>query len=416
MLFRCSNSKDAESVPSSFFRKDRSENDRGLVVFIHGIFGDAKNTWTNEETGAYFPELLSRDSTFDEYDIFTYGFASPKLSTALNIDELGEDLRSTFDDQNFDRYNRIVFVCHSMGGLVARSFLIKYREKWASKTKLIYYYSTPSTGSQIANWANLFSKNRQLEKLQIEDGDKYLSDQYRSWLAVPNLRDIPAYCAYEKKETSAAKVVEFSSASAMCNRELDPINADHIQIVKPRDNQAKSFTVLRNAFRKTLDKSITMSEHNNDRVHDKTHSSKSQGSNYNQDEILKQLSDIKEKIEPQKDLSTFRNVSYPLQDINERALNVGDFFEYVTIVNGHVPERERNFLLIGKINKNDDCIFTYDTDENQPGMAINTFVLVHQQMKTIVLRKIEPQWLKQYYPAQYKILTNKAMLGGLVKD
>jgi len=32
-----------------------------LVVFIHGLFGDAKTTWTNETTHFVFPEELARD-------------------------------------------------------------------------------------------------------------------------------------------------------------------------------------------------------------------------------------------------------------------------------------------------------------------------------------------------------------------
>lgn len=388
-----------------------------MIVFIHGIFGDAKDTWANEQTGAFFPELIASDSTFDGYDVFMYGFSSPKLDVALNIDELGEDLRSTFDDQKLAKYDKVVFVCHSMGGVVARSFLIKYRENWASKIKLIYYYATPTNGSQLASWARLISKNKQLENLRIENGDRYLADQYRAWLAVPTLRDIPAFCAYEKRETSVAKVVEFSSASAICNRELDPIDADHMQIVKPKDNYAKPFIVLRNAFRKTFYEKI--STNNSEQKSFSNHldePSRSQQTDQEKNEILKQLEEIKSSLGTQQDLSTFKNTSYPLKDINDRTLNVGDFFEYVTIINGNVPERERNFFLIGKINKNDDCIFTYDTSENDPRMAISTFVLVNQQMKTVVRRKIEPQWIKNNYPSQYKILTNKAMTGGLIKD
>jgi pimeloyl-ACP methyl ester carboxylesterase len=417
LLAKCSNSKDAEYSSSSFFRQNQSKQNEGLVVFIHGIFGDAKNTWTSEQTKAYFPALISGDSTFNNFDIFVYGFTSPKFESALNIDELGEDLRSTFEDQGFARYSQITFVCHSMGGLVARSFLIKYREQWADKTKLIYYYATPSNGSQIANWARLFSRNIQLENLQLENGDLNLADQYRAWLAAPSLRDIPAFCAYEKKETSTAKVVEFTSASAMCNRELDPIEADHIQIVKPRDTNSKSFIVLRNAFRKTFkENSLSNIPQQKDSFDHLGKSPESHQSEIDKKEILRQLQDIKSNLGAQQDLSTFKNTSYPLRDINDRPLNVGDFYEYVTIVNGNVPERERNFFLIGKINKNDDCIFTYDTDEKQPGMAISTFVLVSQQMKTVVRRKLEPQWIKDHYPEQYNILTRKAMLGGLIRD
>lgn len=376
---------DIEATPSSFFKQNTTEQNTGLIVFVHGIFGDAKDTWMNEQTGAYFPELVSKDSTFSGYDIFMYGFASPKMNTALNIDELGEDLRSTFNDQGFSKYSKIVFVCHSMGGLVSRSFLIKYREKWASKVKLIYYFATPGNGSQIASLAKSFSKNQQLENLQIEDGDKYLSHQYRDWLAVKILRDIPAYCAYEKQKISDIKIVEFSSATSMCNREVDPINENHTNIVKPRNNRSKSFIVFRNAFKSIASENIS-------------------------NEII-----VNPKVDSKKQ-DTIKSVSYQLFDVNDRPLNVGDFYSYDALVNGNMPSQDENIFLIGKINKNDDCIFTYNTDENYMGMAISTHVSVNQQTKTVTRRKIEPQWIKLHYPKQYDILMRKAMIGGLVRD
>ncbi|MPR34595.1 esterase/lipase family protein [Salmonirosea aquatica] len=383
-LSRCTDRAKEEYSPSSFFKQNTAKQNEGLIVFVHGIFGDAKDTWTNEQTGAYFPELVSNDSVFAGYDIFTYGFASPKLNIALTIDELGEDLRSTFDDQNFSRYSKIVLVCHSMGGLVSRSFLIKYREKWAHKIKLIYYFSTPGSGSQIASLARSFSKNEQLENLQIENGDRYLANQSRAWYAVQSLIDIPAYCAYEKQATSISKIVEFSSASSICNRPLDPINENHINIVKPKDIRAKSYIVFRNAFKATISNNA--------------------------------INEVKSNPEPKKNGNASKSSTYQLRDVNDRPLNVGDFYSFDAIVNGHVPETQRNFYLIAKINKNDDCIFTYSTAENEPGWAISTHVLVGQRTKTVIRRKIEPQWLKTHYPEQYRILMNKAMLYGLVQD
>jgi hypothetical protein len=102
---------------------------------------------------------------------------------------------------------------------------------------------------------------------------------------------------------------------------------------------------------------------------------------------------------------------YPFQDLDGKSLNVGDFFEYVTIVGGHVPPRERNIFLIAKIMREDDCILTYDTLND--GAAISTFVLVHQRMNTIVRRKLDPQFVFEHFRDQYGTLTRKAMSLGL---
>ena len=35
----------------------------GVIIFVHGVLGDARTTWTNGRT--FWPDLLTRDSTFD---------------------------------------------------------------------------------------------------------------------------------------------------------------------------------------------------------------------------------------------------------------------------------------------------------------------------------------------------------------
>ncbi|QRR02466.1 metallophosphoesterase family protein [Dyadobacter sandarakinus] len=105
------------------------------------------------------------------------------------------------------------------------------------------------------------------------------------------------------------------------------------------------------------------------------------------------------------------STNYPMEDIDGKSLGVGDFFEYVTIVNGHIPPREDNIHLISRVLKDDDCIVTYGTKDAYSG--ISTFVLIHQRMKTIVRRKLDPQYILDNFPEQYRILTHKAMQQGL---
>ncbi|HKX28938.1 MAG TPA: toll/interleukin-1 receptor domain-containing protein, partial [Blastocatellia bacterium] len=39
----------------------RNPGNQGVIVFVHGILGDSRSTWTNDSTKAYWPELLVRD-------------------------------------------------------------------------------------------------------------------------------------------------------------------------------------------------------------------------------------------------------------------------------------------------------------------------------------------------------------------
>jgi alpha-beta hydrolase superfamily lysophospholipase len=94
-----------------------STSDRKVIVFMHGVLGDGKSTWTNTATGAYWPDLLAHDHSFDGYDIFVFAYPSPYLGKSYSIDELADNLRLYIDSKEFPKkYDEIIFLCHSMGG------------------------------------------------------------------------------------------------------------------------------------------------------------------------------------------------------------------------------------------------------------------------------------------------------------
>ena len=45
---------------SSYVQFDKSR--RNVIIFVHGVTGDARDTWTNTATGAYWPDLIRLDS------------------------------------------------------------------------------------------------------------------------------------------------------------------------------------------------------------------------------------------------------------------------------------------------------------------------------------------------------------------
>ena len=45
-----------------------------VIVFVHGVMGNPKDTWTNDGTKASFPTLVAKDKTFDDADIYVFGY------------------------------------------------------------------------------------------------------------------------------------------------------------------------------------------------------------------------------------------------------------------------------------------------------------------------------------------------------
>jgi hypothetical protein len=78
------------------------------------------------------------------------------------------------------------------------------------------------------------------------NAEDFLADQLRQWLAADF--KIPSYCAYEKRDTYGLPIVTIQSATQLCTKPLDPIDADHFDIVKPADINTDSYLAFKAAY------------------------------------------------------------------------------------------------------------------------------------------------------------------------
>jgi len=190
---------------------------------------------------------MKEDPFFNDFDVYVYSFSSLFNGSSYTIDELVEDIRRDLDRSDiFQKHKNVIFLCHSMGGVVVRAFLTRYQTR-ASKVPLVYFFSTPTTGTQMAILGRLLSTNSQLKGMLPIEYNDYLASIQKNWLAA-NF-PIASYCAYETQDTYGVRVVEVESATNLCNRRLDPINANHIDIVKPRDRSDAPYVSFQEAVR-----------------------------------------------------------------------------------------------------------------------------------------------------------------------
>jgi triacylglycerol esterase/lipase EstA (alpha/beta hydrolase family) len=184
---------------------ENKQDNRRVIVFVHGVLGNARESWTNLKSKTFFPDLLINDKTFDGWDVFVVDYPSRALGADQpRIHELAESLRLTFVAHGVLDHREIVFVCHSMGGLVTRSYLVKYREV-AKKVRMLYFFATPTTGASIAKVAGRLTGSPQDLDMASLAGSSDLSNMLQTWLASPELRALPSFCAYETRDTLAAR-------------------------------------------------------------------------------------------------------------------------------------------------------------------------------------------------------------------
>jgi pimeloyl-ACP methyl ester carboxylesterase len=215
------------------------------IVFVHGIFGNANGTWTSQE-GAYWPKLLLHDPAFNDFDVYVASYDSPKLGNTLTATEVVEQLNNRLTaDHLFERHREVVFVCHSLGGIIVEQLLLTFRE-YAQKTRFMYLFAVPEEGAQIAKLGSLFDSDPLLNAMFNGDENEYLLNQENQWRAAHF--KVKRYCAYEKKRMKGAfLVVDRLSGTRNCSEPPVPINEDHMGIVKPNSVKHDSYIALRNA-------------------------------------------------------------------------------------------------------------------------------------------------------------------------
>ncbi|KAH0428489.1 hypothetical protein CcaCcLH18_09047 [Colletotrichum camelliae] len=132
------------------------------IVFVHGLTGNRENTWKHQGSGTFWPkDLLAQDVVSAR--IMTYGYDADVFqlfgTTSTNtLRDHGKDLAETLSMNRrmagcTDR--PVIFVAHSLGGLVCQKALLISRnatEAWENKlfetTRAIAFLGTPHHGSE----------------------------------------------------------------------------------------------------------------------------------------------------------------------------------------------------------------------------------------------------------------------------
>ncbi|AUQ92874.1 PGAP1-like protein [Phaeobacter inhibens] len=224
----------ASEPGKSDLRRVKSDSSKNLIVFVHGIRDDGNQTWTNETNSTSWLELIEDDIRFTDFDLATYHYSSMLFQNGnLSISNVADQLAFRLDGELVDGYNRIVFVAHSMGGIVVRNMLLK-NERIARKVPLVYFLATPTAGSDVANLAKILGiKSRQLRALTSFGQSNFLQDQSSAWRASRLSSNIHSLCAFENLQTHGIMVVDQASAESLCTGRTIPSGQTHSGIAKP---------------------------------------------------------------------------------------------------------------------------------------------------------------------------------------
>ena len=229
------------------FVKDR--HNKAVIVFVHGLFS-GPDAWMCDQTH-YWPSMIAADANpvFANFDVYVLKYETPRHGGRMTLADLVTQIYNRLDTAGvFRNYDKVVFVAHSMGGILTQQLLVTYsKEQLADKVQALFLYGTPQEGSDLAKIGRLFSRDPLLDELRSGDNNFILANLDQSWIH-SKASAIKKYCAYEVKSEGLTKVVNRSSATRGCDDQI-AIDVDHRGLVKPCSTSDDSFTWLANKLR-----------------------------------------------------------------------------------------------------------------------------------------------------------------------
>jgi tetratricopeptide (TPR) repeat protein len=234
---------------------------RGSVIFVHGLGGHVYNTWRRAaDNDTFWPIWLAEDvAGLAVYSLAYEAPASNWLGTSMPLQDRAVNIFEVLLTEPGLRTGPIVFICHSLGGLIIKKILLDLQQQAARRPEAaelldriieIVFVATPHTGSAQATWLDrlrfLAWPSSVARTLVANDANlRDINVAYRG-LADDRRSTLRHRIFYETQGTPAGVIVDEASADpGLPGDPPVPIDADHISIVKPRDRTSLLYARVR---------------------------------------------------------------------------------------------------------------------------------------------------------------------------
>ena len=128
------------------------------VVFVHGLGGHWRNTWASDLQGddEYWPQWIANSLPALEVWSLEYEASRSNWQPGMSLIEHGDQVLEILVTNGFGK-RPILFVAHSLGGLVVKSVLRascdavdRRATQVAQMTRGVVFFATPNSGARIA--------------------------------------------------------------------------------------------------------------------------------------------------------------------------------------------------------------------------------------------------------------------------
>ena len=212
---------------------------------MHGLGGHPYTTWGSpSHDEAFWPLWLVEDiKSISTWTVSYEAAPSSWLGHSISIEDRAINILECLLTEPELKKGRIVFICHSLGGLLVKQLLRHANDLKQSRNDItnfmkqimgVVFIATPHAGSLHANLMDklrLFMRPSISTKNLIKNNSnlRALNTWYRNWRS-----DISHLVFMETKSTSGGIIVDSGSSDPGLDKVVPiPIDEDHIQITKP---------------------------------------------------------------------------------------------------------------------------------------------------------------------------------------
>ncbi|CZR48374.1 uncharacterized protein FPRO_12984 [Fusarium proliferatum ET1] len=248
-----------------------TESDNIDIVFVHGLKGDCQKTWTDKTSGSPWPKTLlpleietarvltySYDSTVTGKDD---GPSQNRISNhAYNLVTALASLR-----QNDNTNERpIIFICHSLGGLVCQDALVAAKQRSEQHlqdivnfTRGVIFLGTPHHGSSLAKIGELVSRsvgliketNSDIVQVLTRDSEVLarIQDSFQALLMTRSKDEatmIEITCFYEELPTKKFGVIVPKHSAILPGHISIGIHKNHADMTKFSNSKEPGFVAI----------------------------------------------------------------------------------------------------------------------------------------------------------------------------
>ncbi|KAL5089104.1 hypothetical protein Trisim1_005960 [Trichoderma cf. simile WF8] len=156
------------------------------IIAIHGLDGTREGTWTDRNTRINW--LCHHDflpKSIPNARVLTFGYNSKSYFNRGNpgVNDFASELLASINSSRRtpeEKQRPIVFVCHSLGGLVFKKAIIKGHE-WDTfygsinkKICGVVFFGTPHKGSKLASWDTIGTRITQAVTLGFASSPSFV--------------------------------------------------------------------------------------------------------------------------------------------------------------------------------------------------------------------------------------------------